>query len=115
MTNWKQQAQALIREMEPLLDKGQILSFSTEKRGHTGIVSQQDNQWTFINSGRLDNSVASGSVRHGVGEEVLQEEIHNWFKLAHAKRETLTVTLGRLEQSKIRTASNFSNTVAGRI
>lgn len=108
MGNWKDDANTLIREMEPLLDKGQILSFSTEKRGHTGIVSQQNDQWTFINSGRLDNSLTDNSVSRGVGEEVLQDEIRNWFKLAHSKGESLSVTLGQLEQQKVLTAYNMA-------
>lgn len=107
ITNWRDEAAALIQELDPLLDNGQILSFSTEKRGHTGVVSQQNNQWTFINSGRMDNPVESNSVRRGVGEENLNEEIRNWFKLAQARKETLSVTLGRLEQGKIRTAFNM--------
>ena len=115
MVNWRGEAATLIKEIEPLLDNGQILSFSTEKRGHTGIVSQQNDQWTFINSGRLDNSVDLNSVRRGVGEEILHKEILNWFKLAHAKRETLSVTLGRLDQGKIRTAFNMPETLSKRI
>ncbi|MFW2367973.1 MAG: hypothetical protein ACN4GW_16265 [Desulforhopalus sp.] len=114
ITNWRDEAAALIKEIEPLLDNGQILSFSTERRGHTGVVSQQDNQWTFINSGRLDNPVESNSVRRGVGEEILREEIRNWFKLAHTKKETLSVTLGQLEQGKIRTAFNMPRTSSKR-
>lgn len=108
IVNWKDQAAALMREIEPHLNSGQILSFSTDTKGHTGIVSQQKDQWTFINSGRLDNSVESNSVYRGVGEEVLNKEIRNWFKLAHAKKETLNVTLGRLEQNIILTASTIS-------
>lgn len=107
MGDWKDDANSLIREMEPLLDKGQILSFSTERRGHTGIVSQQDDQWTFINSGRLDNALTENSVSRGVGEEILKNEIHNWFKLAHSKGESLSVTLGQLEQNKVLTAYNM--------
>jgi hypothetical protein len=107
VSNWKEEAEALFKEMEPLLDKGQILSFSAGAKGHTGIVSQQGDQWTYINSGRLDNSVAATNRRQGVGEEVLHKEIRNWFKLAHSNRDNLTVTLGRLEQGKIRTAANL--------
>lgn len=106
-SNWRQDADNLIREIEPLLDKGQILSFSTENRGHTGIVSQQENQWTFINSGRLDNAVTANNPSRGVGEEVLQEEIRNWFKVAHKSGESLSITLGKLEQNKILTAYNM--------
>jgi hypothetical protein len=69
-------------------------------------VSQQNNQWTFINSGRLDNPVVSNNVRRGVGEEILHEEIRNWFRLAQARKETLSVTLGRLEQEKIHATAN---------
>lgn len=115
ITNWKNEAATLIKEIEPLLDNGQILSFSTEKRGHTGIVSKKNNQWTFINSGRLDNSVNINSLHRGVGEEILREEISNWFKLAHAKKETLSVTLGQLKQDRIRTASNISESFSKQI
>ncbi len=113
--NWKEEAATLIREIEPLLNSGQILSFSTENRGHTGIVSQQKNQWTFINSGRLDNSVELNSLHRGVGEEVLQEEVRNWFKLAKRKGEKLSVTLGQLEQGRIQTAYNMPESFANRI
>lgn len=99
--NWKREAEQLYREMEPLLSKGQILSFSTRRRGHTGIISQQDQQWTFINSGRLDNSLTEGSPRKGVGEENLVQEIRNWFKLASSRGESLSVTLGSLGQDTV--------------
>lgn len=115
ISDWKNDAAALIKELEPLLDNGQILSFSTEKRGHTGVVSQKDEQWTFINSGRLDNSVNRNSLPHGVGEETLREEINNWFKMAHARRENLSVTLGRLSHGTIRTALNLSDSVSKQI
>jgi hypothetical protein len=108
--NWEDEAASLMSAVEPLLDNGQILSFSTRKRGHTGIVSKQNDQWTFINSGRLDNSVTTDSVGKGVGEEVLKEEIRNWYKLAHANNESLSVTLGQLEHDKIRTTLNMPDT-----
>jgi len=112
--NWEDEAESLISAVEPLLDNGQILSFSTRKRGHTGIVSRQNNQWTFINSGRLDHSVTIDSVDKGVGEEVLQEEIRNWYKLAHTNNESLSVTLGQLEHEKIRTTLNMPQSVPKR-
>jgi hypothetical protein len=115
VSNWQSETAALVREIEPLLDNGQILSFSTEKRGHTGIISQKNNQWTFINSGRLDNAVNRSNLNHGVGEEILTEEIGNWLKIAQAKKETLTVTLGRLEQAKIQTAYNPRGSVSRQI
>jgi len=98
--NWKRDAEKLYEDMAPLLDKGQILSFSTRHRGHTGIVGQQDSQWTFINSGRLDNSLTKNSPRQGVGEELLQQEIRNWFRLASKSGESLSVTLGTVGRER---------------
>ena len=115
VSNWQSETAALVREIEPLLDNGQILSFSTEKRGHTGVISQRNNQWTFINSGRLDNPVTRSRLNRGVGEEILTEEIGNWFKTAQTGKETLTVTLGRLEQTKIQTAYNPRGSISGQI
>ncbi len=105
-SNWKREAEQLYEEMTPLLDKGQILSFSTQKRGHTGIVSQQHDQWTFINSGRLDNALTANNPSQGVGEEVLKREIRNWFKLANKSGESLTVTLGAIKAGGVVTALN---------
>lgn len=112
--NWEDEAESLISAVEPLLDNGQILSFSTRKRGHTGVVSRQNDQWTFINSGRLDHSVTADSVDKGVGEEVLQDEIRNWYKLAHTNNESLSVTLGQLKDEKIRTTLNMTQSVPKR-
>ncbi len=110
LKNWQKDAEVLYKEMEPLLNKGQILSFSTRYRGHTGIVSQKDDQWTFINSGRLDNSLTENTLSRGVGEEVLQKEIRNWFKSAHDKKETLMVSLGQLEQKQNKSIAASSPT-----
>jgi hypothetical protein len=44
------EADKTMAEMTPFLKDGQILSFSTRTRGHTGVVSIKDNAWTFINS-----------------------------------------------------------------
>lgn len=113
--NWRDKAGTLMEEIEPLLGSGQILSFSTEKRGHTGIVARKDNQWTFINSGRMDNSVDQETIPRGVGEEVLNEEICNWFRTAQENGETLSVTLGQLDQGKFQTAFNMSQSFSERI
>ncbi len=95
------EARALYKEIEPLLREGQILSFSTPSRGHTGIVSRQKNRWTYINSGNMDN-VVSGRKRKGVGEESLKPEIGNWFRLAAGSGETLSVTIGMLNERKLK-------------
>ncbi len=104
VNNWTEQAGKAYREMEQYLQKGQILSFSTHTRGHTGIVSKHNNQWTFINSGKMDNHVDQATTPEEVGEENLLGEISNWFKIADENKESLVVTLGQLEEDKIRSA-----------
>ncbi|WP_028582477.1 hypothetical protein [Desulfogranum japonicum] len=106
-TNWHNNASELYRELKPLLHNGQILSFSTQTKGHTGIISSQKDRWTFINSGRLDNAVNKPGLTRGVGEEVLEDEIRNWFKLAHRNGESLRITLGELNQNKLRAVANI--------
>ncbi len=104
--NWTEEAGKVINRMSGLLQKGQILSFSTPTRGHTGIISQHNNQWTFINSGRMDNPVEKAASSREVGEEDLIHEIENWFKTAKRNNEPLLVTLGQLEADKIRNRFN---------
>jgi hypothetical protein len=95
------QAGTVIQEMAPYLEKGSILSFSMESRGHTGIVSCKDGTWTYINSGVMDNPVTGGITPKGVGEENLYREIENWFQLAARRNESLVITLGKLSQHKL--------------
>jgi hypothetical protein len=78
------------------LQKGLILSFSTPTRGHTGVVSRQGDEWTYINSGLIDNQVTSGRISERVGEEHLKAEIKNWLTLAEDRNESITVTLGQV-------------------
>lgn len=104
--NVEKAAGAIYNEMAPFLQKGYILSFSTPTRGHTGVISQHDQTWTFINSGYLDNQVEKTGKGKGVGEEVLAKEIKNWCKVAARNGESLVVTLGRLQEDKLRTAQN---------
>jgi len=106
VNDWDNAAGKSFKEMERLLEKGQILSFSTPTKGHTGIISRHNEEWTFINSGRMDNHVASPNSPKEVGEENLIEEIRNWFKTANKNRESLVVTLGQLENNKIRGTIN---------
>lgn len=98
----QQQLQQIAGEMGSLLDVGQILSFSTPTRGHTGVVGNRDNRWVFINSGRLDHAVTKrSSLRNGVGEEDLSAEIGNWLRLAAKRNEPLQITVGCLDEEKL--------------
>lgn len=99
--NPETQANHVIKEMEPYLEKGLILSFSTHTKGHTGIVSKKDDTWTFINSRNMDHNIGIRGRAKGVGEETLSEEIRNWFNLAFRKNESLGITVGRLDESKL--------------
>jgi hypothetical protein len=94
-------ANAIMKEMLPVIKPGQILSFSTPSRGHTGIIASKGDQWTYVNSGILDNNVNRSVQRKGVGEESLPLEILNWVKIAARKKESLIITLGRLDEEKL--------------
>ena len=98
--NIEQQSKDIFQEMQYLMKKGDILSFSLQHRGHTGVISHNKEQWTFINSGHLDNSITANAPRHGVGEETLLSEINNWVKLAQQHKESLQITVGRLDKQK---------------
>lgn len=97
----ERQASQVLQEIEPHLEKGQILSFSIHSRGHTGIVSRENNTWTLINSGEMDHPLKSADLSKGVGEESLEAEIRDWFELAKDRRESLRITLGRLNEQQL--------------
>lgn len=98
----REKAEHVYSELTPYLDRGFILSFSTPTRGHTGVVSRQGDDWTYINSGIIDNQIHPGLVSKRVGEEFLQAEIENWFNIATSRKEPLTITLGRLDINQLR-------------
>jgi len=93
------QASAIYQEIKPLLEPGLVLSFSTQSRGHTGVVSGNSKQWTYINSGYIDNDIKQGPAAKRVGEERLSNEIENWMALAARRHESLTITMGRLHDT----------------
>ena len=105
--NAEVQADKIYKEMEPLLNKGLVLSFSTQTRGHTGIVSQKDQLWTYINSGTMDHHLGGNHDPKGVGEEVLAEEIKNWVTIAAESNQPLKITLGRLDAKKLRHSTHL--------
>ncbi len=98
-------------EIMPYLREGMILSFSTPTRGHTGVVSRQGDNWTYINSGVIDNAVSPGRVSKRVGEEILREEINNWCVLAAGRREPLIVTIGQVDGNKLRGSNELKETI----
>jgi hypothetical protein len=97
----QKQASQVIGELDALLRRGYIVSFSTHTKGHTGIVSKNNGEWTFINSGRMDNNLKTVTELRLVGEEHLNEEIKDWFQLAASRKESLKITVGRLDEKKL--------------
>jgi hypothetical protein len=91
----------IMAELSPRLEQGQILSFSMRNRGHTGVISKMKDQWTFINSGKMDNNLSGENGGKAVGEESLEAELLNWFKLVNKEKEALQITLGRLDMDRL--------------
>ncbi|MBA3013620.1 MAG: hypothetical protein KKD63_15365 [Proteobacteria bacterium] len=102
INNAEQQADDVMTRIEPLLQEGVLLSFSTPSRGHTGVISQKDGEWTYVNSGVIDHQVDGGKAAKRVGEETLSAEITNWFKLARNKRTSLKVSVGIFDPGKLK-------------
>ena len=95
------QALHIVKELEGLLKKGDVLSFSMQTAGHTGFISKSGKDWTYINSGRMDNNIRDNTLKKAVGEEPLELEIANWLKRASKKNESLSITLGRFDASRL--------------
>ncbi len=111
ISNTRKTTEEIYSEMAPHLREGLILSFSTPTRGHTGIVSREGNDWTYINSGLIDNQVSPGRVTKRVGEEYLKAEIENWCALAAGGKESLVVTMGHINEYNLRASSGPSSSV----
>ncbi|MFO7717384.1 MAG: hypothetical protein ACQESV_04350 [Thermodesulfobacteriota bacterium] len=94
-------AEALFAELSGNLEPGMVLSFSTPNRGHTGVVGKQGEDWTFINSGLVNNPVGPSSTDYGVAEEDLRAELATWLQRSATNGETLQVSLGALDPNKL--------------
>jgi hypothetical protein len=101
ISNAQDKTDEIYSELSQYLQEGLILSFSTPTRGHTGIVSKQEDNWTYINSGVIENPISPGEVSERVGEEFLKAEITNWFDVAASRMEPLVVTLGRIDVNQL--------------
>ena len=101
VTRVNSQARAVMKKITDVLQEGQILSFSTPTRGHTGVISKKGENWTFINSGVMDHNMAGKNGGKAVGEERLNEEIKNWLRRAQKEGNALTITLGEVDSTKL--------------
>ncbi len=111
ISNTRKTTDEIYSEIAPHLKEGLILSFSTPTRGHTGIVSREGNDWTYINSGLIDNQVSPGRVTKRVGEEYLKAEIENWCALAAGGKESLVVTMGHVNDYNLSASTGPSSSV----
>ncbi|WP_300456213.1 hypothetical protein [Desulfobacula sp.] len=91
----------IMADLKLRLEQGQILSFSMKNRGHTGVISQMKDQWTFVNSGQMDNNLSGENGKKAVGEEDLEAELLNWFKLVNREKSALQITLGSLDMARL--------------
>jgi hypothetical protein len=111
ISNAQEKADEIYSEIAPYLREGQILSFSTPTRGHTGVVSRQGTEWTYINSGVIDHEISPGRVSKRVGEEILKAEIRNWCVLAAGRKEPLIVTAGHVDGNKFQDTGGPNKTI----
>ena len=86
----------------PHIQKGTIVSFSSQAFGHTGIVDRVGNRWLYFNS--------SGTPRkpetYKVLAEDLKHEIHSWFQRAKRQKTFLHITVGAIDPNL---AARFNN------
>jgi len=111
ISNTREELDKIYSEITPYLREGLILSFSTTTRGHTGIISKREDDWTYINSGVIDNQIFSSEVSERVGEEFLKAEIKNWIVLASSRKEPLTVTLGQIDKNQLQDSDWLNKTI----
>ncbi len=82
-------------KIKPHIKKGAILSFSSKHFGHTGIIDQTGDRWTYFNS-----SGAVGKPRtYKVLAEDLNREIHNWWQRAQRQNIFLDITIGTIDRN----------------
>jgi hypothetical protein len=81
------------KRITPHLQKGAILSFSSQSFGHTGIVDRVDGRWVYFNS--------SGSMgkpgTYKVLAEDLQREIRSRLQRVKRQKTFLDITVGAID------------------
>ena len=89
-------------ELEPHLKEGAILSYSSDRFGHTGIVGKENGNWVYVNSSGKRGDRSS----YRILEEDLKTEIAGWLKRADKNGTFLEITLGNIDRDM---AKNFSD------
>jgi len=86
----------------PHIQKGTILSFSSQFFGHTGIVDHVGNRWIYFNS----SGTPSKPETYKVLGENLKHEIRSWFQRAKRQKTFLNITAGAIDPNL---AAQFNN------
>jgi hypothetical protein len=82
------------KKIEPRLKEGSILSFSSRRFGHTGIVGKRNGRWMLIHSSGTPEQKSSYRVK----EEDLAEEIRGWLEKAKKEKDFLSITVGQVDR-----------------
>lgn len=77
----------------PHIQKGTILSFSSQSFGHTGIVDRVGNRWAYFNS----SGTPGKPETYKVLAEDLKLEIRSWFQRAKRQKTFLNITVGAID------------------
>ena len=88
-------------KLEPHLKEGAILSYSSDRFGHTGIVGKENGNWVYVNSSGRRGDRSS----YRILEEDLKSEVAGWLKRAAKKGTFLEITLGNIDRDM---AKSFS-------
>ena len=99
--------------ISPHIQKGTILSFSSQSFGHTGIVDRVGSRWIYFNS----SGIPSKPETYKVLAEDLKDEIRSWFQRAKRKKTFLHITAGAIDPNlaaRFNTASFEKQHLPGR-
>ena len=80
--------------LKSVLSPGSLISVSSRRFGHTGIVGNKGKEWTLLNSAK---QVYADERSYKVKEEDLKRELRSWLRRAEKGRSFLTVTVGSPE------------------
>jgi hypothetical protein len=89
----EEQFEKVWQQIEPNLEEGAILSYSSRRFGHTGLVSRANGEWNYLNSS--GNYGDKDSYR--VIEEDLKSEVKGWLRRAERDNAFISITLGRID------------------
>jgi len=90
----RESAQQVWETLEPMLKEGAILSFSSNRSGHTGFVGVKEGRWVFLNS----SGKAGDKRSYRVKEEDLEAEIRTRLATARKEKIGLSITLGQVDR-----------------